>query len=117
MNDSDIEIVQSYCYLGIIFSASGSFNKACEALTNKALKAFYKFKQIHPNNNVPLALKLFDTLVTPIATYGGAIWGPLCTGKNFNVFDINFYDKYRLYHEFKLRNQTFRWWMSRSRNT
>ena len=93
LNGSNIDIVQSYCYLGIIFSASGTFSKACEALTNKALKAFYKFKQIHPNNNVPLALKLFDTLVTPIATYSGAIWGPLCTGKNFNVFDLNFYDK------------------------
>ena len=93
LNDSDIEIVQSYCYLGIIFSASGSFNNACEALTNKALKAFYKFKQIHPNNNVPLALKLFDTLITPIATYSGAIWSVLCTGKNFDIYDINFYDK------------------------
>ena len=93
LNGSDIEIVLSYCYLGIIFSASGCFKKACEALTSKALKAFYKFKQIHPNNNVPLALKLFDTLVTPIATYGGAIWGVLCTGKNFDVYDLNLYDK------------------------
>ena len=93
LNGLGIDIVQSYCYLGIIFSASGNFNKACEALTNKALKAFYKFKQIHPNNNVLLALKLFDTLVSPIATYGGAVWGALCTGKNFDVFDLNFYDK------------------------
>ena len=57
------------------------------------MKAFYKFKQIHPNDNVTLALKLFDTLVTPIATYCGSIWGVLCTGKNLDIYDINFYDK------------------------
>ena len=93
LNGSIVDIVQSYCYLGIIFSASGTFNKACEALTSKALKAFYKFKQIHPNNNVPLALKLFDTLVSPIASYCGAIWGVLCTGNNVDIYDLNFYDK------------------------
>ena len=43
--------------------------------------------------NVLLALKLFDTLVTPIASYCGSIWGVLCTGKNTDVYDINFYDK------------------------
>ena len=91
LNGAVIDIVQSYCYLGIIFSASGTFNKACEALTSKALKAFYKFKQIHPNNNVPLALKLFDTLVSPIACYSGAIWGVLCTGKNVDIYDLNFH--------------------------
>ena len=93
LNGAVIEIVQSYCYLGIIFSSCGSFKKACDALTSKALKAFYKFKQIHPYNNVPLALKLFDTLVSPIACYGGAVWGMLCTGKNIDVYDLNFYDK------------------------
>ena len=93
LNGADVDIVQSYCYLGIIFSSCGSFNRACEALTNKALKAFYKFKQIHPSDNVLLALKLFDTLVTPIATYCGSIWGVLCTGKNTDVYDINLYDK------------------------
>ena len=60
---------------------------------DKHVLTFYKFKQIHPYNNVPLALKLFDSLVSPIASYGGAIWGVLCTGKNTDVFDLNFYDK------------------------
>ena len=93
LNGLKIDIVQSYCYLGIIFSSCGSFKRACEALSNKALKAFFKFKQIHPYNNVPLAMKLFDTLISPIANYSGAIWGALCTGKNFDVYDLNFYDK------------------------
>ena len=85
LNGNLVETVQSYCYLGIIFSSCGSFTRACDALTDKALKAFYKFKQIHPYNNVTLSLKLFDSLVTPIATvviskgvltggHGGSRW-------------------------------------------
>ena len=93
LNGVPVEIVQSYCYLGIIFTSCGSFTKACEALTDKALKAFYKFKQIHPYNNVLLSLKLFDILVTPIATYAGSVWGVICTGNIFSVYDLNFYDK------------------------
>ena len=93
LNGNLVEAVQSYCYLGIIFSSCGSFTRACDALTDKALKAFYKFKQIHPYNNVTLSLKLFDSLVTPIATYAGSVWGVLCTGKLFDVHDLNYYDK------------------------
>ena len=79
--------------MGIVFSSCGSFTRACEAMTDKALKAFYKFKQLHPFNNVVLSLKLFDTLVSPIATYAGSVWGVLCTGKSFDVYDLNFYDR------------------------
>ena len=71
----------------------GSFKRACDALTDKALKVFYKFKQIHTYNNVMLSLKLFDSLVSPIATYAGSVWGVLCTGKSFDVHDLNYYDK------------------------
>ena len=42
LNGLKVDIVQSYCYLGIIFSSSGTFNRACEALSNKAFKAFFK---------------------------------------------------------------------------
>ena len=77
INGKEIEIVNKYCYLGIIFSACGSFTKACDALYDKALKAFYKFKQLHPQNNVKLALRLFDALIVPILTYAGVVWGPL----------------------------------------
>ena len=32
-------------------------------------------------------------MVSPIACYSGAIWGVLCTGKNVDIYDLNFYDK------------------------
>ena len=76
-----IDVVDKYCYLGIIFSACGSFKKACDALYDKALKAFYKFKQLHPQNNIKLAMRLFDCLVVPVLTYAGVVWGPLYAHK------------------------------------
>ena len=81
LNDSLIEIVQRYCYLGIVFSSTGKFNNACNALYEKALKAFYMFKQVHPHNNVKVAIHLFDTLVQPIVTYASVVWAPLYAHK------------------------------------
>ena len=37
-----IDIVSIYCYLGIMFTASGSFTEAIKCLYNKASKAFFK---------------------------------------------------------------------------
>ena len=87
LHATSIEIVKQYCYLGIVFSSSGSFNHACNILYEKSLKAFYMLKQIQPHYNVKIALKLFDTLVLPIVSYGGVIWGPLYARKvNENNF-------------------------------
>ena len=76
LGDSEIDVVQDYTYLGILFSSSGSFTKACKALCDKAFKAFFKLRQLDSRNNVLMTLKLFDTLVTPILTYGSPVWGP-----------------------------------------
>ena len=76
-----IEITQRYCYLGIEFSSSGSFKHACDILQEKAMKAFFKLKQINPRNNALLTIKLFDALVTPIATYASQVWGLTFTEK------------------------------------
>jgi hypothetical protein len=76
LGDLKVEITQSYCYLGIIFSASGNFNLALQNLHDKALKAFHHFKQFDFRNNIKMALKLFDTLVTPILNYGCEAWAP-----------------------------------------
>ena len=64
------------CYLGIISNASGSFSNACINIADKAMKAFFKLKQINPRENALLTLKLFDSLVTPILMYGCEVWVP-----------------------------------------
>ena len=90
LNDIKIDIVQNYCYLGINFSASGNFNNACDALFDKALRAFYKFKGLQPQNNVRQALKLFDCLILPIVSYASVVLGPLYAKQmsNENLFDV-----------------------------
>lgn len=70
-----LENVHSYCYLGITFSASGSFSKAWARLYDQARKALFKFKQIDIRSNVNVAFKLFESLILPIITYGAEIWG------------------------------------------
>ena len=58
-----------------MFSASGSFTDAYKHLYDKASRALFKLKQINVHSNVPVALKLFDSLVAPIVTYCSEIWG------------------------------------------
>ena len=71
-----VEIVQHYCYLGIMFSACGTFNAAIKHLMDKSTKALFKLKQIDPRDNAILALKIFDSLISPILTYAYEVWGP-----------------------------------------
>ena len=41
LHNNKIEIIQWYCYLGIIFSSCGTFTRAIKALHDKACKAFF----------------------------------------------------------------------------
>ena len=70
-----------YKYLGIIFSASGSFCHAVEHLTEQAAKALFKLKQRHILNNPVTAIKLFDMLIVPILRYCSEVWGPAYINK------------------------------------
>ena len=76
VNSEELEIVQNYCYLGLIFSSCSSFTEACKNLVSKASKAFFKLTQLNVKEKVPVALKLFDSLVTPILSYASEVWGP-----------------------------------------
>ena len=97
LNDACLEIVQHNTYLGILFSSSGSFNQACKALYDKAIKSFFKLKQLNPRNNVVMTMKLFDMLVTPILTCGSNKWAPTLVKKSNtsfrNVCDSPAFDK------------------------
>ena len=53
-----------------------SFTEACKNLVSKASKAFFKLTQLNVKEKVPVALKLFDSLVTPILSYASEVWGP-----------------------------------------
>ena len=70
-NNVEIEEVQSYKYLGILFSASGTFSHCQNDLYKRALKAQFKlskcFGDLH--QNVDTILHLFDHTVNPDSKY------------------------------------------------
>ena len=77
LNENEIEIVDSYCYLGILFNYNGNFLKARNHLVGQAEKALYALYTKLRNIAIPvdLQLKLFDNLVAPILLYSSEVWG------------------------------------------
>ena len=77
-NDTELSIVNTFSYLGIVFSTGGSFSECHKTLAGQALNAIFKlnrylynFTNITPRHK----LELFDKLVTPILNYGSEVWG------------------------------------------
>lgn len=74
---NDIAITDTYKYLGLIFSKSGSFLQSKKHIVQQAKKAAHLLLIRANNLNIPLDLqiKLFDNTVLPILTYGCEIFG------------------------------------------
>ena len=75
--DIQIDIVEKYKYLGIIFYFNGNLKHAADDLYNKGLKAFFSLRKKFSNfSELPfnISMKLFDTLIKPIITYGSEVW-------------------------------------------
>ena len=80
LNNTKLEIVRSYKYLGFLFTPSGEINSALHDLRDRALKAFMKIKNsmgIDFNRNVQTILYIFDTIIKPIILYASDFWGSL----------------------------------------
>ena len=72
-----VEIVNRYCYLGIIFTNNCSFKQCSENLQAKASKAYYALInsiKIDHCKNIKLLSKLYNALILPIILYGSEIW-------------------------------------------
>ena len=82
-NDTEIESVAKYKYLGNIISptkcmGSDIFKNNYEYLKNQGQKAMYAlFKKTSSFGRLPpkTALHLFDSLVKPVLLYGSDVWG------------------------------------------
>jgi hypothetical protein len=72
----NIESVNEFKYLGIVFSTNGSFCKAIKYLAEQAQKAMYgvitKIRQ--SNLQIEQQFDLFDKEVKPVLLYGCQIW-------------------------------------------
>ena len=96
----DLEIVKSYNYLGLIITNSGNFKPAIKELTEKGKRAYFAMKSsfINTHINPRIYMKLFDTLIKPIALYGCEIWGAFGNKKVATVCS-NLFDSDRLSYE------------------
>lgn len=84
-----LRITQEYNYLGTKLTTNGKFTVTIKELADKAHRAMMainkslKFHLLHPK----LAIKLFDTIVSPILLYNSEVWGAYMDN------DLNKWDK------------------------
>ena len=77
LNNKIVDIVNEFTYLGVKLSSTGNFANHLNLSREKSLHAFFKlaktvdFKLLKPNQ----ANTLFDSLISPILTYGCEVWG------------------------------------------
>ena len=78
LGNLDIAPVNKYTYLGIQVSLNGSFKRAIDELRKKALRSFFSLRRIVDTRalTTKTMLKLIDSLVKPVATYGCQVWLP-----------------------------------------
>ena len=77
-DDSELEIVNEYKYLGILLSRSGSsFSQNKKYLAQQANKVLFSLfrKSRNLNLSIDLQIELFNKTVKPILLYGCEIWG------------------------------------------
>ena len=78
INQSEVEVVHSYKYLGLIITSNGSLKSSVSTLANQARKAMFVMMKKAPYLNYPppaLMCKLFDALVAPVCEYACEWWG------------------------------------------
>ena len=79
IDQQTLEPVQSFCYLGFEFRASGSVKTALKNLYDKASKAMRPLMRVISRFNLPIrtSLRLFHTYISPIMLYSVENWIPL----------------------------------------
>ena len=85
-----LEVVQTYTYLGIEMTSSGSFSVAIQEINNKARKAIIPLIRTACQFKIPLTrtLNLFRTYVEPILLYNAENWAAM-TSKDISKCRIN----------------------------
>ena len=91
-NNFELAIVNTFSYLGIVFSTGGSFSECQKTLSGQATKAIFQLNSYlyHLTNITPKhKLELFDKLVAPILNYGSQVWG-FCEAKQIERTHLMF---------------------------
>ena len=74
--NDNLEIVDTFNYLGVVFTRTESFLNATKTLSGKGLKALGALMAMIRGKVVPISimLDLFDSFVTSALSYGCEIW-------------------------------------------
>ena len=77
LGEDNLEIVDSFKYLGIHFSYNGKFTVAINNLASMAERAMYSLYKKSRSLQLPvdIQLHLFDKVVLPIMLYSCEVWG------------------------------------------
>jgi hypothetical protein len=76
-----IRVTSTYKFMGLIFTPKLSWSSATKKLANQARKSVYQIKQFQSHFGKFMHndyFKIFDSMVTPILTYGAELWGFEC---------------------------------------
>lgn len=78
IDNTKLQRVYSYCYLGIDISSTGSFKIALKNLKVKAVRALMSMKRTIDRSAISYkaCCTLFDALIKPIILYAAPIWTP-----------------------------------------
>jgi hypothetical protein len=76
--NASIPAVREYCYLGTTFTISGSTLLNQNKLRIKGLRAYFSLKSTIDITTISKGaiFKLFDSLISPVASYGCQVWLP-----------------------------------------
>ena len=102
INETEVETVSHYKYLGVNISHTGTFIVAEKNLSLNASRALFSIKQGVFNNNVKLSVifRIFDSLVKPIALYGSEVWFGYKNSFHNKTIDQTFEMSFKGYNEF-----------------
>ena len=77
LGSNEIEVVEQYVYLGILFNYNGSFKKAIDKQITQARKAMFAVIEEAKVLCLPVDIvcELFNVCVVPVLLYGSEIWG------------------------------------------
>ena len=91
INGTEVETVDTFCYLGIHFYYTGNITRSIKLQVNKAWQAYFNLLALFRRINIDIKTKLnlFDTMVVPIILYGSNIWG-IYTCKEVDKIHIRF---------------------------
>ncbi len=76
--DQELDIVESYKYLGVLVTYNWNVNKMIQDRINKANGAIFMIKRAissTQNVSIDLALSMFDKRISPVLLFGCPIWG------------------------------------------